>query len=154
VGNYLWVVYALGAFLMFGVTNYLLKYASVRGIPSIEGTVVLWVATGLVGLIAVILMIAGGMFNPVINVKLSNVDFKYFTVPVAAGITLAAGMYFLKAAVSVGKAGPATAIASSNAALVAALSWLLLNEKLSVSEVIGMTLYIAAVIVFTLKPLD
>jgi len=41
-----WVLYALGTFLMFGLTNFLLKYASVKGMPSLEGTAVLLLGTG------------------------------------------------------------------------------------------------------------
>ncbi|MEM4566799.1 MAG: EamA family transporter, partial [Sulfolobales archaeon] len=65
----------------------------------------------------------------------------------------AVGMYFLKAAVATGKAGPATAISASNAALVAILTWLILNEKLTLSEVLGMIVYIIAIMFLTLKPL-
>lgn len=149
----LWALYALGAFVMFGVTNFLLKYASVKGVPSIEGTVVLWLATGLVGLLGVMVMIARGLFNPSLNPRLAGVNPIHFTIAMAAGVTLALGMYFLKSAVSLGKAGPATAIALSNAVLVAALSWALLRESLSASELLGMALFIAAVLVFALKPL-
>ncbi len=148
-----WVAYALGAFLMFGITNFLLKYASIKGVPSIEGTVVLWLATGLVGMLAMLVMVAKGLFNPAINPKLANLDFKYFVVPMVAGITLAMGMYFLKSAMVFGKAGPVTAIALSNAILVAALSWILLKEPLSTSDLIGMALYVIAMLIFALKPL-
>jgi len=151
--EYLWLLYALGAFIMFGVTNFLLKLASIKGVPSIEGTAVLWISTGLVGLIAFLLILTSGSINPLVNPSISKLDFKYFTIPVVAGITLAVGMYFLKAAVATGKAGPATAISASNAALVAILTWLILNEKLTLSEVLGMIVYIIAIMFLTLKPL-
>ncbi|RLG77391.1 MAG: hypothetical protein DRO12_02370 [Thermoprotei archaeon] len=148
-----WILYALGAFVMFGITNFLLKFASVKGVPSVEGTVVLWLATGLVGALATLTMIIKGMFNPLINPRIGKMNPIYFIVTVVAGFTLALGMYFLKSAVTYGKAGPATAIALSNAVLVATLSWLLLRESLSVSELIGMSLYVAAILIFALKPL-
>lgn len=151
--EYLWLLYALGAFVMFGITNFLLKLASIKGVPSIEGTAVLWVSTGLVGLIALLLILTSGSINPLVNPSISKLDFKHFTIPVVAGITLAVGMYFLKAAVATGKAGPATAISASNAALVAILTWLILNEKLTLSEVLGMIIYIIAIMFLTLKPL-
>lgn len=151
--GYLWLLYALGAFLMFGITNFLLKLASVKGIPSVEGTVVLWISTGLIGLIALLFVLTSGSINPLINPNLSKLDFKYFSIPVVAGITLAVGMYFLKVAVATGKAGPSTAIAASNAALVATLSWLILSEKLTLSELLGMVVYVVAIILLTLKPL-
>ncbi len=153
LSDYIWVIYALGAFLMFGVTNFLLKVASVRGIPSIEGTIILWISTGLVGLVAIIIIVVNGLFSPLNNPRISGVNYRDFIIPLAAGITLAMGMYFLKAAVASGKAGPSTAVAASNAALVAILSWILLNERLSISEVIGMLLYIIAIMLFTIKPL-
>jgi uncharacterized membrane protein len=93
------------------------------------------------------------MLNPLNNPNLQKLDFKYFIIPAIAGITLAIGMYFLKVAVATGKAGPATAIAASNAALVAILSWLILNEKLSLSEVLGMIIYVIAIVLFAIKPL-
>lgn len=153
LNDYIWVIYALGAFLMFGITNFLLKVASIRGVPSIEGTVILWISTGLVGLAAIIIAVINGLFSPINNPRLSGVNYKNFIIPVVAGITLAMGMYFLKAAVASGKAGPSTAVSASNAALVAILSWMLLNERLSISEVIGMLLYIIAIMLFTIKPL-
>ena len=149
----MWLLYALGAFAMFGITNFLLKYASVKGVPSIEGTVVLWLATGLVGALAILAMVVKGMFNPFNNPRMAKVNPTYFAITIVAGLTLALGMYFLKSAVALGKAGPATAIALSNAVLVATLSWLLLRESLSVSELIGMSLYVAAILIFALKPL-
>ncbi len=153
MGSYAWVLYALGAFLMFGITNFLLKYASVKGVPSIEGTVVLWLATGLVGIVAMLVMVVTGRFNPEVNPALAGLNFKYFIITAVAGVTLALGMYFLKVAVALGKAGPATAIALSNAMLVAALAWCILGEKLGVSEIVGMVLYAVAIIIFALKPL-
>ncbi|MEM2443672.1 MAG: hypothetical protein QXK56_00235 [Sulfolobales archaeon] len=151
--EYLWLIYAVGAFLMFGITNFLLKLSSVRGVPSVEGTIVLWISTGLVGLIAILVILINGSINPLVNPALSRLNFKYFIIPVIAGTTLAIGMYFLKVAVATGKAGPSTAIAASNAALVALISWVMLNEKLSISEILGMMIYIIAIIFLSLKPL-
>ncbi len=151
--NIAWIFYALGAFVMFGITNFLLKYASVKGVPSIEGTVLLWLGTGCVGIIAVLLMVVTGMLNPLKNPRLANMDFKYFAITIIAGVTLALGMYFLKVAIGLGKAGPATAVALSNAVLVAVLAWIFLGESLTISELIGMVLFIAAIIVFAFKPL-
>jgi uncharacterized membrane protein len=148
-----WIAYALATFLMFGITNFILKYASVKGVPSLEGSAILLMGAGLAGIVATIYMIVEGMFDSRINPHMVNLNPKYFTLMVIAGITLALGMYFLKMAVAHGPAGPATAIALSNAVLVAALSWVILGEKLSVSELIGMTLYVTAIIVFALKPL-
>ncbi|MCS7108793.1 MAG: EamA family transporter [Sulfolobales archaeon] len=151
--EYMWLVYALGAFLMFGVTNFLLKLASIKGVPSVEGTAVLWISTGLIGLIAILIILTSGSINPLTNPKLTNLDFKYFLIPAIAGASLAVGMYFLKMAVATGKAGPSTAIAASNAVLVTLLSWIALNEKLSISEVLGMFIYVIAIIFLSLKPL-
>ncbi|ABM81190.1 EamA family transporter [Hyperthermus butylicus] len=152
-GEQYWALYALGAFVFFGVTNFILKYASVKGIPSIEGTAILLLGAGLTGILATLVMMYRGMFDGSRNPSLAGVDPKYFALMAVAGVTLALGMYFLKLAVATGKAGPATAIALSNAVLVAALAWLVLGEKLSTSELVGMTLYVAAILVFSLKPL-
>ncbi len=148
-----WLLYALGTFLMFGTTNFILKYASAKGVPSLEGTAILLLGAGLVGIVAALYMVARGMFDSKLNPHLAGLDPKYFTLMAIAGVTLAVGMYFLKIAVATGKAGPATAIALSNAVLVAALSWAILGEKLSTSELVGMALYVSAIIVFALKPL-
>jgi uncharacterized membrane protein len=148
-----WVAYALTTFVMFGITNFILKYASVKGVPSLEGTAILLLGAGLVGIAATLYMVTAGMFDSRMNPRMAGLEPKYFTLMAIAGVTLALGMYSLKIAVAAGKAGPATAIALSNALLVAALSWAILGEKLSTSELVGMALYTAAIIVFALKPL-
>lgn len=151
--NSLWVFYALGTFVSFGLTNFLLKYASAKGMPSIEGSTVLLLGTGMVGVGAAIAMLASGRFDPTRNPSLASVDPRLYLVMVVAGVLLAVGMYSLKLAVALGKAGPATAIALSNALLVASLAWLVLGEKLSTSELVGIALYTLAIIMFSLKPL-
>ena len=148
-----WVLYALGTFLMFGLTNFLLKYASVKGMPSMEGTAVLLLGAGLTGIIVLLVMMAQGRYDSALNPRISGVNPHLYLVMALAGVFLAIGMYFLKVAVALGKAGPATAIALSNALLVASLAWLILGEKLSTSDLVGMALYTAAIIVFSLKPL-
>ena len=149
----LWILYALGAFLMFGLTNFLLKYASSKGVPPLEGAAILLLSTGLVGVIVTLLMIVKGAFSPIANPKLLSINYRYFVVPIVAGVFLAIGMYFLKVAVTLGKAAPATAIALSNALLVAVLSWLILGETLTLSEIVGIALYAIAIALLTLKPL-
>jgi len=148
-----WVLYALGTFLMFGLTNFLLKYASVKGMPSLEGTAVLLLGSGLVGIVVLLAMMSQGRYDSALNPGMRGVDPRLYLVMAVAGVFLAIGMYFLKMAVALGKAGPATAIALSNALLVASLAWLLLGEKLGTSDLVGMALYTAAIIVFSLKPL-
>ncbi|BEP17904.1 hypothetical protein PYJP_12560 [Pyrofollis japonicus] len=148
-----WVLYALGTFLMFGLTNFILKYASVKGMPSVEGTAVLLLGAGLVGVLAALALLSTGRYDSARNPVLAGVEPKLYALMAVAGVFLALGMYFLKVAVAHGKAGPATAIALSNALLVASLAWLLLGEKLSTSELIGMAFYTAAIIFFSLKPL-
>jgi len=148
-----WVLYAFGTFIMFGLTNFLLKYASVKGMPSMEGTAILLLGAGLVGIIVLLAMMTQGRYDSAFNPRISGVNPHFYLVMALAGVFLAIGMYFLKVAVALGKAGPATAIALSNALLVASLAWLILGEKLSTSDLVGMALYIAAIIVFSLKPL-
>ena len=146
----LWLLYAIVACILFGVTNFTLKYASVKGVPSLLGSAVLMLGTGLLGLLLVSYMISVGAFDSRFNSQLHNTNPKYFSLMVLAGVSLGLGIYFLKMAVARGPAGPATAIALSNAVLVAALSWLLLGEKLNAPQIAGMTLYILACTLFAL----
>ena len=141
-----WFLYALAAFILLGIGNFLLKYSTSRGIPVTEGIIIVWSAMGALGLAAIAMVLASGS-------KRLAVTTHNLWIPAAAGILIGLGIYCLKRAMILGKAGPATAVALSNAVLVALLAWLILGERLSRSEIVGMLLFMLALVIFALKPL-
>ena len=138
-------MYSLFAMLLFGVTNFLLKYAGYKKMNSIFASMVLWVSVGVVGVIAIFLS------HSFFKEELSSVSSKYYLLlPIFAGLFLAVGMYFLKRAVTEGVAGPAVAIAMTNSILVALLSYLLIGEKMSVKQIIGFVLILLGTLIFVI----
>jgi hypothetical protein len=97
------MLHAVIACIFFGATNFTLKYASVKGVPSLEGSAILMAGTGLLGLLLTLYMISSGVFDPRFNSQLEDTDPKYFSLMIMAGITLGLGIYFLKMAVARGR---------------------------------------------------
>jgi len=140
-----WWGFALGTMLMFGVTNFLLKVAAKNAMDSVFASQILWLSVGLFGLIFLGWYYSTGDFQ----LNLAKTSGLMLLVPVVAGVFLAAGMYCIKRAVSLGPAGPATAISASNAALVALLSYVLLREGLSTPKLAGMLMILGGVVVMS-----
>jgi len=140
-----WWGYALGTMLMFGVTNFLLKVAAKNSMDSVFASQILWLSVGLFGVLFFIYYNSTGAFQA----NLSKTPTILLALPIIAGVTLACGMYCIKRAVSLGPAGPATAISAGNAALVALLAYIFLKDSVSFSKLAGRVLVLAGIIVMS-----
>ena len=140
-----WLLFALGAMFFFGVTNFSLGFISEKspGDPgaSLKAAMLLWLGTGLLGMAgSAYFLFSGRGFS---GLPRRSCAF----LPLAAGVTLAAGMLLLKislAANALAK-GPIVAIASSNSLVVALLAWALLRERLSLAQLAGFLVIIAGI---------
>lgn len=139
-----WWLYALITMLMFGTTNFLVKYAGYSNMDSIFTSIVLWLATGATGLIFLLIYRDNFMTN------LKNTSPWLLLLPIFAGIALAIGMYTIKIALTDGSAGPTVAITAANAFLVALLAYILIGEELSTMKLIGMFVIFVGIILITL----
>jgi drug/metabolite transporter (DMT)-like permease len=109
------LVFGLLTMLLFGITNYLLKYAGHSGTNSVTATVILWLSSGVVGVLALSGSFAlgrglAGLHSPLLWIT-----------ALVAGFFLALGMLGIKIAVTKGPGGPAAAITGANALLVTVL---------------------------------
>jgi drug/metabolite transporter (DMT)-like permease len=138
------VALAVAAMLLFGVTNFLLKLAARRGCDSITAAVVLWLAVGACGIVAVFRhrLIHGGLPG------LASPSLTWLAL--LAGIFLALGMLAIKKAVTLGQAGPASAVAGANAIFVSLLDLTLLGHWLPGLKLAGMLMAVAGIAVLAL----
>ncbi len=139
-----WWIYALITMLMFGTTNFLVKYAGHSNMDSIFTSIVLWLATGATGLIFLL------VYHREFAENLKSTNPWLLLLPVAAGVALALGMYSIKIALTKGPAGPTVAITAANAFIVAALAYLLLGEELSPLKIAGMLVIFAGIVMISL----
>ncbi len=130
---------AIATMLLFGLTNFLLKLAGVRGGDSLTVAVVLWLAVGTCGVLAVAWRGSIGAGFPVLRSPALT------WLALLAGIFLALGMLAIKRAVTLGPAGPAAAVSGSNAVLVSLLDIGLLGHWLPVLKLAGMLTAIAGI---------
>lgn len=135
---------AVAAMLLFGITNFLLKLAGRQGCDSITAAVVLGLAVGACGALAV-----GGRW-------LGQARFPALAAPrltllaFLAGGTLALGMLGIKKAVTLGQAGPASAVSGANAILVSLLDLAVLGHWLPWLKLAGMLTAVAGIVVLAL----
>jgi drug/metabolite transporter (DMT)-like permease len=139
------LLFGLATMVLFGVTNFLLKYAGHHGSDSVTIAAILWLSAGVCGVLAIgyCLVRYGhlpGMQQPSLILW-----------AILAGVTLALGMLFLKLAVTKGPGGPATAITGSNSILVALFEFLVFVHIPPVQKLIGMGIAIAGIIVLSLS---
>lgn len=135
---------AVVAMLLFGITNFLLKLAGRRGDDSLTAAVVLWLAVGACGLLAVGGRWLGAARLPALATPLLTL------LAFVAGGTLALGMLGIKKAVTLGQAGPASAVSGANAILVSLLDLLLLGHWLPGLKLAGMLTAVAGIVVLAL----
>lgn len=135
---------ALAAMLLFGATNFLLKLAGARGCDSPAAAVVLWLVVGACGLIAAIghWLFAGTL--PVLARP------GLTALALLAGGFLALGMLGIKKAVTLGQAGPASAVSGSNSMLVGLLDLVLLGHWLPPLKLAGMLTAVAGIVALAL----
>ncbi len=140
------LAFGLSTMVLFGTTNFLLKYIGQRGGDSITATLILWLAAGACGVLAVgySLLRYGrlpGLQRPSLVLW-----------AVLAGVTLALGMLFLKLAVTRGPAGPATAVAGSNSVLVVFFEWSVFAQVPPWLKLVGMGVTLLGIITLSLAP--
>jgi drug/metabolite transporter (DMT)-like permease len=139
------IVLACLAMLLFGATNFFLKLAGRRGCDSVTATVVLALAVGGCGLLAVFGYRLACSRLPVLETPGLS------WLALLAGILLALGMLGIKKAVTLGPAGPATAVSGSNAVLVSILDLALLGHGLPGLKLAGMLLAVAGIAILALS---
>ena len=143
-GHLAMVGLALAAMMLFGLTNFFLKLAGERGCDSLSASVVLWLSVGACGVLAC----AGYWLVLSRWPRLGSPGLGWLAL--AAGILLGLGMLGIKKAVTLGPAGPATAVSGSNAILVSLLDLGLLGHKLPALKLLGMLAAVAGIVVFAL----
>ena len=125
-----WLAYALASMLLLAATNFILGYVAEKsaGDPaaSVKAAIVLWLGTGLLGVVGTLIFKASGRGFAGLPGKAP------LLLPLAAGVTLALGMLLLKAGLGANPLakGPIVAVTSSNSLVVALLAWAYLREKL------------------------
>lgn len=138
------LLFGLATMVLFGITNFLLKYAGHHGSDSVTTTAILWLSAGVCGVLAVgYCLIRYGRLPGLEETSL-------ILWAILAGITLALGMLFLKLAVTRGPGGPATAITGSNSIMVALFEFLVFAHIPPVQKLTGMGIAIAGIIVLSL----
>jgi drug/metabolite transporter (DMT)-like permease len=143
--SFLGFLFGLATMGLFGATNFLLKYAGHKGTHSISAAVILWLASGACGVIALgISFLFGrglaGISDPILLV-----------IAFIAGITLGSGMLTIKIAVTKGPAGPAIAISGCNALMVTLLDWMVFHHLPSHQKVIGMLVALTGMVILSLS---
>ena len=138
------LLYGLATMVLFGITNFLLKYAGHHGSDSVTTTAILWLSSGACGVLAIgyCLLRYGhlpGMQQPSLILW-----------AILAGAALALGMLCLKLAVTKGPGGPATAITGSSSILVALFEFFVFGHVPPTQKLIGMGVAIAGIIVLSL----
>lgn len=146
-GQFAMTGYAVLAMIFFGLTNFFLKLAGARGCDSIAAAIVLWLSVGTCGVLAVCWhLLRYSRFPALGRPGLS-------ALALLAGVFLAMGMLAIKKGVTMGPAGPATAVSGSNAVLVGLLDFWLLGHWLPGVKLAGMTVVIAGIVTLALaKP--
>lgn len=137
--------YGMITLLCFGITNTVLAVLGHRGMPSMSTALTIWLAVGVCGAM-------GTGISTVTGPNISNLKPLYL-LPLAlvAGLTLGAGMWSLKRGVTVGRAGPVTAIAGANAWLVTVLDLLAFRHFPSLLKLTGMAVALLGVAILALS---
>jgi bacterial/archaeal transporter family protein len=138
------LLYGIATLVLFGITNFLLKYTGHHGSNSVTTAAILWLSAGVCGVLAIgyCLIRYGhlpGMQEPSLVLW-----------AVLAGLTLGLGMLCLKLAVTQGPGGPATAIIGSNAVLVTIFEYLVFSHVPPTQKLIGMGIAIVGIIALAL----
>ncbi len=138
------LLFGLATMVLFGVTNFLLKYAGHRGSDSVTTTAVLWLSAGVCGLVAIVVSLA--IYGHLPGMQ----ELRLVLWAIVAGITLSFGMLFLKLAVTRGPGGPAAAITGSNSILVAVFEFLVFSHVPPAQKLAGMGIAILGIIILSL----
>ncbi|MBX2860565.1 MAG: EamA family transporter [Vampirovibrio sp.] len=135
-----WIPLALLALLSMGLGNFILKLATHLGYQSLHATLLVFLATGLMGLILWVL------YRPTLSNLTANIPGA--AMAVLAGILLAIGVWLLILAYAhpQAKTGVATALLNSNFALVVLLSYVFLQETLTLKQFVGLGAVLAGIL--------
>ena len=144
-GHFAAVVYGALAMALFGFTNFFLKLAGEQGCDSITVAVVLWLSVGGCGMLA----FAWRWLEVSRLPSLQSPALGWLAL--LAGVFLALGMLCIKKAVTLGQAGPATAVSGSNAVLVSLLDYWLLGHWLPSLKLAGMLTAVAGIVILALS---
>lgn len=145
-----WILFASVTFILFGLTNFLLGYIGETSgnnmEASISSIILLWTGMGVLGAIT--------LLSPAMSIEKVKETFRMKTASsgIIAGLTLALGMFTLKAGFisDPGSKGPIVAIASANAMFVAFSAWIFLKERLSGKQLLGMVIILSGILLITL----
>jgi len=138
------ILFGLAAMALFGITNFLLKFAASRGARPQAAITVLWLASGACGCLALILcQVSGRGLAGLESPGLKALAF-------AAGLSLGLGMLSIKVALTRGPAGPVAAVAGANAVLVTLLDFLLLKQEPPAAKLLGMALVVSGILAMAL----
>lgn len=135
------LMFALGTFILWGTTNFLIGYGekNLRIDPNLF-TAVMWVTMGGLGAALLAYLWLTHSIEP-IGYKLAY--------PLAAGACLGVGILSFVYAMSHDgmSTGATAAIATSNAVFTTMLAFLILREQLSVKEWVGIATVVAGIVI-------
>jgi drug/metabolite transporter (DMT)-like permease len=140
----------MAALVLFGLTNFILGLIAESSgkdpAASIHAAMILWLGTGLLGIIS---SASSAAVRSSVAVLARE---RKWLVPAAAGVTLALGMFLLKSSLAGNPLakGPIVAVTSSNSMVVALLAWLFLREVLSSGQWAGFLLIVAGIALVSL----
>lgn len=141
-----WLLFALAALFFFGITNFILGFISENSTSgfdvSIRAAMTLWLGTGMLGVCGLLYLRGFGR-----NFS-SLAAGRSWLLPLAAGVTLATGMFLLKLGLASNPLakGPIVAVTSSNSLVVALLAWMVLDERLSRAQWFGFLVVVAGIV--------
>ena len=136
--------------IFLAATNFLLGFVAEKsaGDPasSPKATMILWLGTGLLGVVAALVFKASGRGFTGLPERAP------LLLPLAAGVTLALGMLLLKAGLAANPLakGPIVAVTSSNSLVVVLLAWIFVREKLSPGQWAGLLVIVAGIVLVSL----
>jgi len=136
--------FGLATMALFGITNFLLKYAGHHGADSVTATAILLLSAGVCGILAI-------GFNVIRFGHLPGMENTSLILwAILAGISLALGMLFIKLAVTQGPGGPAAAITGSNSILVALFEFFVFAHIPPTQKLIGMLVALMGIIILAM----
>jgi bacterial/archaeal transporter family protein len=138
------LLYGMATLVLFGITNFLLKYAGHHGSNSVTTAAILWLSAGVCGVLAIGYCLIRYGHLPGMQ------DLSLMLWAILAGLSLGLGMLCLKLAVTKGPGGPATAIIGSNAVLVVIFEYLVFSHVPPTQKLIGMAIAIVGIITLAL----
>ena len=139
------IAFGISTLILFGTTNYLLKYAGHKGGDPLVITTLLWISAGCFGITSLAVSILSGRGLKGLD------DPLLISLSLMTGLILGLGMLTLKISLKRGPAGPAIAISGSNAVLVLLLDLLVFGHFPSLIKTTGMIIVLTGIIMISLS---